>query len=204
VALAQSQAPFGGLLELMLHGNQLVLVTDGVLHSDGKRYLPAMVVADLLADELPSMRTMLVLGGGLGSIVRVMRSRGLHPRYTLIEQDRTVLGWAMETLVDQRHHEELEPVCQDAEAFMAENQRRFDLVFVDVFKGRKVPWFVTTPGFLRRCRDSLAPGGRLAFNYLVEDEHRWERVRRIFADVFPEARVVKSYDNRILFNHRTR
>lgn len=198
VTLAQATGPFGGNLELMLSCGEFVLLADGVVYSHGRSYLPAVTIADHLRGELPALRSVLALGVGLGSIVRVMRARGLCLRYTLVERDRTVLGWAMATLGSQQHAEVLEPVCQDAEAFMEENQRGFDLVFVDVFKGRKVPSFVTTPLFLRRCRRSLAPGGRMALNYLADDERRWAKLRGVLVGVFPDAEILCVGDHRIL------
>jgi spermidine synthase len=72
------------------------------------------------------------------------------------------------------------------------------LVFVDVFKGRVVPDFATTPLFLKQCRDSLAPGGILAFNYIENDRHKWEEVHGTIACVFPGCQVVSRDDSRIL------
>jgi spermidine synthase len=191
-----------GHLELLLVRNQVVLLTEGALYSNGKRYLPAVTLARHLGDDLRAVKTVLVLGVGVGSIVHVLRASRCYPRYTLVDKDKTVLRWAMETLVDERrpHADQLEPICQDAEAFMGESRRTFDLVFVDIFKGRWVPPFATEPRFLRRCRDSLAPGGRLALNYLADDEQRWEKLRRVLLEIFPGARVESVRDNRILIS----
>jgi spermidine synthase len=200
VTLGESTGPNRGRLDLRLVRNQLVLRTEGAIYSEGKRYLPAVTLADHLRSDLPRLKTVLVLGVGIGSIVRVLRARGCYPRYTLVEKDETILGWAMETLVNERRlgPDTLDPVCLDAETFMARNHRVFDLVFVDIFNGRKVPPFATTLPFLHRCRDSLAPGGRMVFNYLVEDQQRWERLQRNLLQVFPDAQIVASRDNRIL------
>ncbi len=94
----------------------------------------------------------------------------------------------------------LELVCRDAESFMAQNERKYDLVFVDVFKGREVPGFVTTQPFLMQCRDSLSPGGRLALNYIEVDKQRWEDVQELVAIVFPGCQTVSNDDNRILIS----
>ena len=136
---------------------------------------------------------------GLGSIVHVMRARGHDPRFTLVEKDKTVLGWALEIL-GEGNSSRIEPVCDDAESFMAQNGRKYDLVFVDVFNGRAVPDFVTTPLFLRQCRDSLEFGGVLAFNYIEGDKHKWEDVRALFAGVLPGCQVVSRGDSRILIS----
>jgi spermidine synthase len=202
VTLGKLSSPTSGHLELLLVRNQLLLLCEDALYSVGNRYLPAVTLAKHLGDDLRRLRTVLVLGVGLGSIVRVLRQHGCYPCYTLVEKDRTVLQWAMETLADERHPQpdQLEPVCRDAEAFMAENRRPFDLVFVDIFRGRRVPHFATTPPFLRRCRDGLAPGGRLVFNYLANEERRWELLHQRLLAVFPGAHVAQSRDSRILIS----
>jgi predicted membrane-bound spermidine synthase len=200
VTLRQSTSPLGIHLDLLLVRNQLMLITEGALYSSGKRYLPAVTLAKLLGDGLRDVKTVLVLGAGIGSIVRVLRSRACAPCFTLVERDRTVLRWAMETLVDAARPHQLEPVAEDAEAFMAENQRKFDLVFVDLFVGRRVPHFVTTPHFLRRCRNSLAPGGRIALNFLADDEQKWSRQHESLLGIFPGAQVASARDNRIFLS----
>ncbi len=197
VSLKRSRSDISGCLELLLYRNQFQLLTDGAFYSDGDRYYPAVAVAKHLREFLPAVKSVLVLGAGLGSIVHVMRARGFDPRFTLVEKDKTVLSWALETL-GEGDALKLELVCRDAECFMAKNARKYDLVFVDVFKGRAVPGFVTTPIFLMQCRDSLSLGGRLALNFIEVDKYEWEKARTILAGVFPECQIVSKDDNRIL------
>jgi len=135
ISLKQSASDISGYLELLLYHNRFQLLTDRALYSDGDRYFPAVAVVRHLREFLPAAKSVLVLGAGLGSIVHVMHARGYDPCYTLVEKDRTVLKWALETL-GEGDSPKLEPVCRDAESFMAENERKYDLVFVDVFKGQ--------------------------------------------------------------------
>lgn len=108
-----------------------------------------------------------------------------------------VLAWALEILGED---DSLEPVLGDAESFMAENERTYDLVFVDVFRGKAVPEFVTSPLFLKQCRNSLSPGGRLALNYIAVNKKKWEKVQRVLAVVFPGSHTVSKDDNRIVIS----
>ncbi len=197
VPLRRSASNISGYLELLLYRNRFQLLTDGALYSDGDRYFPAVAVERHLREFLPAAKSVLVLGAGLGSIVQVMRARGYDPCYTLVEKDKTELGWAREIL-GEGDSPKLEHVCRDAESFMAQNERKYDVVFVDVFKGREVPGFVTTPPFLMRCRESLSPGGRLAFNYIELDKQNWEKVKEVVASAFPGCQELSQGDNRIL------
>jgi spermidine synthase len=196
VSLRQSPSDLSGVLELVLYHNRFQLLTDGACYSDGDRYRPAVALALHLKDFLPKSKRVLVLGAGLGSMVHVLRARGLDPRFTLVERDITVLRWLREILGDDARKVDL--VCRDAESFMAQNQRKVDLVFVDVFQGNVVPDFVTARPFLKQCWDSLSPGGHVALNYLKVDESQWEKARGLVAAVIPDCHVISKDDSRIL------
>jgi hypothetical protein len=197
VSLKRSPNDSGVSLELRLYRNRFQLLTADALYSDGDRYYPAVAIVRHLEKVLPSAKSVLVLGAGLGSIVQVMHVRGYDPCFTLVENDKAVLGWALKIL-GEANPSKLEAVCCDAESFMAQNDRKYDLVFVDLFKGRSVADFVTTPRFLGQCREGLSPCGIVAFNYIEVDPHRWEEVRKTFADIFPGCQTIRREDSRIL------
>ena len=52
--------------------------------------------------------------------------------------------------------------------------------------------------FLEKCRNSIAPGGHLAFNYIVNDEQEWQQVKDTFTRIFPPNKIIASSVNRIL------
>lgn len=183
-------------LEIYLYCNELQLGNAVVLYSDGTRYRPAIAVVKHLKTFLPAVQRVLVLGTGLGSMVRVLHSKGYDPEFTLVEYDKVILQWAMETL-DELKNTKIEPVCADAQVFMQKHNAQYDLVFIDIFNERVVPDFVTTREFLMRCRECLTPGGRLAFNYIVNDMAKWEETVRVFSEVFPGHTVVSHQVNRI-------
>lgn len=180
-----------------MYRNQYQLATSDAIYSDGDRYRPAIAVADYLKPFLPAVKTVLVLGGGLASMVYVLRGKGYAPAFTLVEKDKVVLRMAMELFETTHTHANISPVCNDAQAFMAQNKNVYDLVFLDVFMGRTVPEFVTTGEFLTLCKAGLAPNGRLAFNYIINDEQEWENVQQVFTEVFPEHKVLDHGINRI-------
>lgn len=184
-------------LEITLYKNQLQLGTRDVLYSDGDRYTPAVAAVKHLHDFLPGIRSVLVLGAGLCSIVQVMRKKKVSPHFTLVEKDKVVLEWAME-LLEPNGPDKILPVCADAAAFMQATDTQYDFLFLDIFKGRTVPSFVYTADFLTRCSTCLAPGGHIAFNYIVNSKEEWEQVQNTFTSVFAENKIVTSGVNRIL------
>jgi spermidine synthase len=184
-----------GKLEILLYQNRLQLATTDALYSDGDRYKPAIMAADQLHSFLPSVKNVLVLGSGLGSIVHVMQARGYTPAFTLVEYDKVVLRWALEFLEDNKAS--INAVCADAASFMEQNHTQYDLIFIDIFNDMVVPDFVTSVHFLRLCRNALLQGGRLAFNYIIHDKAAWEAVQNNMATVFPGCKVSTSDVNNV-------
>jgi spermidine synthase len=200
VRLRRGAGDVNAFLELLLYQNQLQLATADVLYSDGTRYEPAIAAVKPLKAFLPSVKNVLLLGSGLGSMVRILHRRGCYPHFTLVENDKVVLQWAMEFL-DAGTAAKTTPVCSDAMAFMANNTAKYDLVFIDVFMGRVVPLFVFTPAFLTMCKDSLNAGGHVAFNYIINNDREWEKVLQVFTLIFSDHKVVNKGVNRILIGH---
>ena len=186
-------------LEIFLSRNQFQLATVDALYSDGDRYLPAVAALDHLKSFLPGIKNVLVLGTGLGSMVRAMQKKGFRPAFTLVDNDEVVLEWAIEFL-DSPDVSSIRPVCSDAREFIARNSAKFDLVFIDVFNGRSVPDFVCTDMFLQQCCDAVSPGGHLVFNYIINDKQQWERVRIIIlcSRLLPGYKTVSLDINRII------
>jgi len=197
VRVRQSAGAENSYLEILLYQNRLQLATDDALYSDGDKYVPAVTAVSNLKSFLPYIKTVLVLGAGLCSMVHVIRRKEFDPYFTLVEKDKVVLEWAMEFLEPNGPHK-TQPICNDAQVFMRSNTSMYDFVFVDVFKGRVVPQFVITEEFLRQCRNSLSPGGHIAFNYIVNDANEWEDVKKTFSSVFPGNKIIQSGANRIL------
>jgi spermidine synthase len=197
VSLRKGLGSDTSFLELILFRNRLQLATKDVLYSDGDQYLPATVVCNHLNQFLPHAQHVLVLGTGLASMVQVLAKQGFRPQFTLVEKDKLILQWALEFLPDPVSGN-IEPICEDAAGFMQRNTAKYDLIFIDIFNNRTVPAFVFELPFLTQCRDSLAPGGRLAFNYIVANEAEWEHVQHVFGTVFPEYKIVSRSINKIL------
>jgi len=150
-----------------------------------------------LAGKLPKAKTVLVLGAGLGSAINVMDRLGYKPAFTLVDNDKVVLQWALEKL-GERAGDNIIPVCDDARAFIQQNERSYDLIIIDVFSGRVVPDFVTRAAFLEHCKRGTSAGGSIVMNYIVNHPKQWDELQVTFNNVFPMNKVLKNDDNRIL------
>lgn len=197
VSLRRSPGSDNPLLELFLYKGRLQLAASDVLYSDGHKYIPAVAVCDHFKESLRYVKNVLILGSGLGSLMDVLTKKGYTPNFTLVEKDSVVLKWALE-FADEKLAKKIEPICEDAAKFMQRNEKQYTLIFIDVFYIKTVPKFVFSDAFLIQCRDSIAQGGHVAFNYIVHDAEEWKEVQRAFSRVFPEYKIISRGVNKIL------
>lgn len=132
----------------------------------------------------------------MGSTLQILSERGATPHYTLVESDKTILQWALE-FAPAHLARSIEPICADAERHMQQNTATYDLVFIDIFIGRRVPDFVTTSSFLEQCKAALAPGGHLALNYIINDAAEYQQAQTAFRSVFPNHTIIDKGENRL-------
>lgn len=196
VLLRKEQSQENPLLELYYYRGRYQLATADALYSDGEHYTPLKLGFKHIRKELPGVKSVLVLGTGLGSAVQVMKKMGFAPDFTLIEYDNTVLKWAMEVMPD--YAGTIRPMCIDAQAFMQTNTTKYDLLVLDIFISRVVPAFVTTAYFLTQCRNSINNEGKLIFNYIIQEKEEWHRVDAILRSVFPKCYCIDDGINRII------
>jgi spermidine synthase len=183
-------------VRLFLFRDQFQLATHDAIYSDGDRYSPAIAIANNLKIFLPTMKNVLMLGSGLGSMVQILHNRGFHPLFTLVEKDRVVLQLSME-IFGVKEFIGIAPVWNDALTFMEQNLEKFDFIFVDIFDSRVVPAFVTTEEFLNLCQKNLKPGGHLAVNYMINYKPDWKIVKQLFTDIFVNHKELNLGRNRI-------
>lgn len=197
IRLKKSSSTDNPMLELLFYKGQYQLATHDALYSDGDRYKPINVACKYLGDEVKSLNDVLVLGTGLASTVSVIHKHGGNPNITLVEKDKQVLDWAKELMPDSVS-EKVSFVHADAEQFMKNNTRQYDMIFTDIFISREVPAFVTTKEFIASCHKSIRPNGYWVLNYMVQNSADWENVNQIIRDIFPRSIYLEEGINRII------
>lgn len=189
----------GDYLELSLYRNQWQLATEDAIYSDGRRYAPfRLAFKKLPASFFQNLHTCLVLGTGLGSVAQILHHHyNSHIRYTLVELDGDILQWA-ENILSQKGIRELQAVNGDACMFMKNNTHSYDLICIDVFKGRSVPECILQPDFFEACQKALNPGGYCIMNFIVHETKEWENLQNMLARFFPFIEIITKGNNRIL------
>ncbi len=184
------------VLELSLYKGVWQLTTDDALYSFGNRYLPLVRAFATIGEDLPRVKNMLLLGTGLGSALHILDEKGCRPYSVLVELDEQVLSWAQE-LMPGSFHSRIEWVCADAALFVEKDLRRFDLVVVDVFLGRKAV-LVNEDTFLTNCRNKVQNPGILVLNYMINEISDEAEFIRLRESLGAETSVIISGANRIL------
>ena len=176
---------FSGPLELFRYRGHWQLATQNAIYSDGAAYTPLLKAYGTLGKPfLVQCNSVLVLGTGLGSAVTLLQKKyGLRPPVTLLDIDEAVLEWAIDCLEDEGHGDHVEVICDDAQHFFEVDDRRWDLLIIDLFKGQTVPEFATQKPFLEAAWTQVSDGGALVMNYIVQVNANWEALQRTLLEV---------------------
>lgn len=185
----------------MLSNNTWQLASATALYSDGTKYRPFRLAFKRLDTAfLSGIQQCLVLGTGLGSIVQILHGKyKACPDFYLVEKEEDILYWAVELLQGQGVGK-IHPFCADAGDYLKQDNNKYDLICVDIFKDRVVPEYFTSEAFFENCRRALLPGGVWIMNYIICDEQAWAGFISRAKGVFPLVKVVENDQNRILIS----
>jgi len=173
----------------------------GAIHAlyHKKRFLTGLawdlIAASALLRKDGPPRSVLMLGLAGGTAYRVLRHLLPDCRLTAIDIDPEIVGLA-------REHMELdalgiEVVIDDAYGWLAENRRKFDVVFDDIYLAGKTDVFrpqAWNPELMEHLKKAMAPGGLLAVNLVTGEGHRTMQslTRKILSDAFPVVRSLRT------------
>jgi predicted membrane-bound spermidine synthase len=155
----------------------------------------ALAAACLLRAGGPP-RSVLMLGLAGGTVARQLRALAPEAAITGVDIDAEVVNLARRHMaLDELR---IEVVISDADRFLSETERRFDVILDDLFLSG--PTDVTRArepigSRLDLVKDRLTPGGIVATNLITDGvgPHQVLRkhVRRAFSEAFPRVRVVE-------------
>jgi len=197
VVIRKGSGTVNPVLELLLFRDEWQLATRDALYSDGTRYRPLLLAFEKIKKELPAVKKVLLLGSGLGSAVKILDKMGHHPEFTLLDIDTTILEWAKE-LMPEHLNKNIKYICDDAEHFIKSTNLNYDLIIVDIFKGRVVPDFVNDTSFLLDCKDHLNIHGILSLNYMINKPAEWNMFKDKITEIFPKNKIYPVGINRII------
>jgi len=191
-------------LNVLLVKGQYQLVTPEAIYSYGNRYdnfFTAFKKIDLEQEKIDSV---LLLGLGLGSIPLMLEKYfKKNYCYTAVEIDEDVINLASKYVINHLESE-ITTICTDAIKYVQIDQKKYDLVAMDVFVSDYIPEDFETEEFLLNLKERIAPNGLLLFNrlYFFEKDKvkTKEYFETTFKNVFPLGRRLNINGNWILLN----
>jgi spermidine synthase len=93
----------------------------------------------------------------------------------------------------------IEVIIQDAYSWLAKNERKFDVVFDDIYLAGKTDVFrpkAWDPTLMRHLKNAVAPDGLLAVNLITGQGHRAMQslTRKMLKTNFPVVRSLRTED----------
>jgi spermidine synthase len=156
------------------------------------RYTRVMTVAAAYVTE-PKRVLMIGLGGGA-----ISTYIGLFmPQVSIdtIEIDPAVIA-AAKKYFGLRETPRVRYIAGDGRVMLKRNAEKYDIIFVDAFRGGYIPFHLLTREFYSLLRDRLAPGGAVAFN-LHDGTRLYTSTLRTLTSVFPSVHLYPSGEGEV-------
>lgn len=168
-----------GPLRLVYEGGHLVVNSGHANQSYGNLHA---IWQQSLNDQPIHQRnpaSVLILGFGAGSSASILRREmGLKAPITGVDGDPEMLRLAR-TYFHVDRLKDLELVQADALAFVAEHEKQYDLVLVDLCHELDLAPGVDTAPFIAGLRRCTTHGGLVCFNTVVHDPESEARSQRV-------------------------
>lgn len=113
----------------------------------------------------PDPQQILMIGLGGGTLPRKWHQDYPQVRIDAVEIDPQVIEVAKQFFFF-REDGRLRAITQDGRQFVQRTSSRYDLVFVDAYRGSRIPFHLTTREFLQEVRGRLTQKGVVAFNLI--------------------------------------
>jgi spermidine synthase len=135
----------------------------------------------------PSAGSALVLGLGAGVLAKQLVRRGLSVTAVELEKDIGEVAREFFSLP-----ESVRLIYEDARTYLNRTGETYDVVFLDVYAGESIPWYLTTREAMALIRNVLNPGGRLVINSMTwasGTSPDLDRLESVLVDAFDDALV---------------
>ncbi|WP_235296652.1 spermidine synthase [Portibacter marinus] len=150
-------------------------------------------------------KDILILGFGLGSIPKMLEMKGLKAHFTGVEYDEQIIYLFHKYMAD-KIEAPLEIIQADAEIFMKLNERKYDMIAMDVFVEDLIPNQFLQPAFLTDLKNGLSDNGLLIWNHLYHYEKDRKAADNFFEDtfqkIFTNASFIQTSGNKMLLNKK--
>jgi len=156
------KSKYSGTIEITWYNGKKHLNTKNANYSYGS--LQKILKVGLYKIDLNLCENILLLGLGGGSVIKTLRDDfNFQRNITTIDIDPVIISIAKEEfniIEDQK----LEIICADAMDFMQQNEKRFDLIIIDLFVDTEIPDSFFSQAFWHNILKSTNQKGSILFN----------------------------------------
>lgn len=193
------QSQFSGEVQVALSEGQYKLSTQNAIYSFGKKYTSFSVAFKKIDINQQPIKTVLVLGFGLGSVVDLLEHHPTIELITAVDADAVIITLAKKYLQTSLKRN-TNFVCSDAAAFVYDNTEKYDVVLFDVFIDNETPMPFMQKDFLLALKKCVNKNGILLFSK-IDDSHiskiENQQFEAVFTSVFAESFSINTNGNKV-------
>jgi len=151
-----------GTVEITWYNGKKQLNTKNANYSYGS--LQKILKIGLKNINLNPCKNILLLGLGGGSVIKTLREDfNYQNTITTLDIDPVIISIA-KTEFDITEDQKLEIICVDALKFMANNNKKFDLIIIDLFVDTEIPDSFFSESFWNNIIKATSQNGSVLFN----------------------------------------
>ena len=171
------RSAYSGQLEITWINGRKVLETKNANYSYGSAHRVLKFSLDQI--KLEGLREVLLLGVGGGSAIKILRETHGYPgNITAIDIDPVIIRIADEEFgITGDGNTRI--ICSDAMDFIKQENKKYDLIIIDLFIDNKVPGQFLSPEFWTPLLGILAQNGYFIFNSITKTLHSVEPLMKI-------------------------
>lgn len=197
--LEKQQSNFSGEVVVALSDGQYKLSTQNAIYSFGKKYTSFDVAFKAIDIQHQPIKTVLVLGFGLGSVVELLDNHQSIQTITAIDADSVIIDLAKKYL-QSSFNNNIEFICDDAIHFVYNSKEKFDLVLFDVFIDTETPIPFMQKDFLVALKNQVNKNGLLLYSKINDSnvsKIENEQFESIFTEVYNESFSIDTNGNKV-------
>lgn len=206
IPIEKKHSDYSGTLEVSLHRGEWKLSTFNAIYSFGRHYTSYKGAFRQLDIHHFPAKNILILGVGLGSIVRLLENHPTIQKITAVDIDPVIIEFAKKYWPDTQGKFESSFYAQDAIQWLKESdpKEKYDLILSDIFIDDQTPDTMLTHQYLQLLKNKLSAQGILIYSKLqYTDEHQAANVifDKTFSQVFPAGFTLQAQYNK-MYIHR--
>jgi spermidine synthase len=203
--LWEGESPFNGKVKVTESSGIRRLVVGGytqsrTLDKDGKTGF----YWDSFAENIPPPSKdskILILGVCAGTSAKILTNKFGPVAIDGVEIDPVIIDLGKKYFY--LNEPNIKVFTEDAKEYVKKLNTKYDVIYVDIFRGSKTPRFLSEKPFLEKIKEQLHQDGMVVVNKICNDKSEDEEFVRNIAKVFPDYTVLRekgnSYQQNIMF-----